>query len=216
MTSRLSTQDCIEILRLHKQGLSQSQIARVMGRSWGGVKVVLRPTPTMKLDAWDPSSARRSMREREEIRAGLVCRETLTAICRLDWTVGLYSVPGGGEQRRSGDLPGLHGASPGSHRIRCSSRSTTKEAEVGWSVCVGGPSRGWLVELWFPEQIARRLRIDSPSDPMMWMSHETIYQSLFVQGRGALRRELSAYLRTGRAVRQPATRVQRRASCPRW
>lgn len=54
-----------------------------------------------------------------------------------------------------------------------------------------------------PEQIARRLRDDYPDDPEMWVSHETIYQSLYVQGRGALKRDLVQHLRTGRALRKP-------------
>jgi len=54
-----------------------------------------------------------------------------------------------------------------------------------------------------PEQIARRLREDFPDDPEMWVSHETIYQSLYVQGRGALKRELVKHLRTGRTLRKP-------------
>jgi hypothetical protein len=58
-----------------------------------------------------------------------------------------------------------------------------------------------------PEQIARRLPIDFPDDKTMRISHEAIYQALFVQGRGALRRELSACLRTGRVLRIPRARV---------
>jgi transposase, IS30 family len=54
-----------------------------------------------------------------------------------------------------------------------------------------------------PEQIAARLREDFPDDPEMWVSHETIYQALYVQGRGALKRELTRHLRTGRALRKP-------------
>lgn len=54
-----------------------------------------------------------------------------------------------------------------------------------------------------PEQIANRLREDFPDDPEMWVSHETIYQSLYVQGRGALKRELTMHLRTGRRLRSP-------------
>ena len=57
-----------------------------------------------------------------------------------------------------------------------------------------------------PVQIARRLRIDYPGDPMMRVSHETIYQALYVQGRGELRRELARCLRTGRAKRRPRGR----------
>ena len=58
-----------------------------------------------------------------------------------------------------------------------------------------------------PEQIANRLREDFPDDPEMWVSHETIYASIYVQGRGALNRELARCLRTGRALRKPRRRA---------
>ena len=61
---------------------------------------------------------------------------------------------------------------------------------------------------WSPEQISQRLRVDFPDDESMRISHEAIYQSLFIQGRGALRRELVACLRTGRALRVPRARSQ--------
>jgi transposase, IS30 family len=61
-----------------------------------------------------------------------------------------------------------------------------------------------------PEQIAARLRVDFPDDPEMRVSHETIYRELYVQGRGALRRDLHKRLRTGRAVRRPRRRAGRR------
>jgi transposase, IS30 family len=60
-----------------------------------------------------------------------------------------------------------------------------------------------LAERWSPEQISVMLRQEFPGDPEMRVSHETIYQSVYVQGRGALRRELAACLRTGRALRKP-------------
>ena len=63
---------------------------------------------------------------------------------------------------------------------------------------------------WSPEQISRRLRFDFPDDASMRVSHEAIYQALYVQGRGALRRELCAYLRTGRALRVPRARTRQR------
>jgi len=62
-----------------------------------------------------------------------------------------------------------------------------------------------------PEQIAARLRLDFPDDEDMHLSHEAIYQSLFVQGRGELRRDLHKRLRTGRALRKPRRRVGQRA-----
>src|SRR3954452_20316693 len=63
---------------------------------------------------------------------------------------------------------------------------------------------------WSPEQIARRLPVDFPDDETMRISHEAIYQALFVQGRGALRHELTACLRTGRVLRTPRARTRRR------
>ena len=69
--------------------------------------------------------------------------------------------------------------------------------------------RRWAAS-WSPEQIANRLRIDFPDDETMRVSHEAIYQALYIQGRGALRRELTACLRTGRALRVPRARTRGR------
>jgi IS30 family transposase len=63
---------------------------------------------------------------------------------------------------------------------------------------------------WSPEQISHRLQLDFPDDETMRISHEAIYQSLFIQGRGALRRDLVACLRTGRALRVPRARTKGR------
>src|SRR3954453_1419223 len=89
-------------------------------------------------------------------------------------------------------------------------------------VAVDGPNVAWIgrrrgrrtdrrwARSWSPEQISGRLRLDFPDDESMRVSHEAIYQSLFVQGRGALRRELTACLRTGRALRVPRARSRGR------
>jgi IS30 family transposase len=69
--------------------------------------------------------------------------------------------------------------------------------------------RRWAAA-WSPEQIANRLRIDFPNDASMRISHEAIYQALYIHGRGALRRELTACLRTGRALRVPRARARGR------
>lgn len=63
--------------------------------------------------------------------------------------------------------------------------------------------RAGLKKRWSPEQIVRRLRHDFPDRPDLFVSHEAVYQAIYVQGRGELRRELAAALRTGRAVRRP-------------
>jgi IS30 family transposase len=66
-----------------------------------------------------------------------------------------------------------------------------------------------------PEQVSRQLRKQFPDNPEMWVSHETIYQSIYVQGRGALRRELAVCLRSGRALRRPhRTSQERRGRIP--
>ncbi len=75
------------------------------------------------------------------------------------------------------------------------------------------PHRGdrtW-VNGWSPEQIANRLKVDFPDDESMRISHEAIYQALYIQGRGVLKRELVSYLRTGRALRVPRARAQAKA-----
>jgi IS30 family transposase len=82
--------------------------------------------------------------------------------------------------------------------------------QISWAGRRRGPrkDRRWG-QSWSPEQIAARLRVDFPDDESMRISHEAIYQSLYVQGRGALRRELTACLRTGRALRVPRNRTSR-------
>ncbi|MCA1678171.1 MAG: IS30 family transposase [Actinobacteria bacterium] len=88
-------------------------------------------------------------------------------------------------------------------------------------VAVDGPGVVWIgrrhgrrkdrrwARSWSPEQISARLRLDFADDESMRVSHEAIYQSLYVQGRGALRRELTTCLRTGRALRVPRARARR-------
>ena len=69
--------------------------------------------------------------------------------------------------------------------------------------------RRWA-KAWSPEQISNRLRVDFPADESMRISHEAIYQALYIKGRGALERELVACLRTGRALRVPRARTNQR------
>ena len=77
---------------------------------------------------------------------------------------------------------------------------------IAWKGRRHGPRqpRRWS-RAWSPEQISRRLPIDFPEDTSMRISHEAIYQALYIQGRGALKREISACLRSGRALRLPRT-----------
>jgi transposase, IS30 family len=95
--------------------------------------------------------------------------------------------------------------------VRTSSGAAIRGPLVPWKGRRHGrrQHRRWA-QAWSPEQIAHRLPIDFPDDSTMRISHEAIYQALYVQGRGALRRELTACLRTGRALRVPRARTRNR------
>src|SRR5947207_4349702 len=118
-------------------------------------------------------------------------------------------------------------ATPRSSRPRRTNQSDTQKPAHYRTVTtpdgasIAGPTVSWIgrrhgrrkdrrwSSSWSPEQIEHRLPLDFPDDPSMRISHEAIYQSLYVQGRGALRRELTACLRTGRALRVPRARARR-------
>jgi IS30 family transposase len=95
--------------------------------------------------------------------------------------------------------------------IRTADGTTAPGPQVRWIGRRHGrrQDRRWATS-WSPEQIANRVRVDFPDDESMRISHEAIYQALYVQGRGALRRELVACLRTGRALRVPRARTRGR------
>ena len=93
---------------------------------------------------------------------------------------------------------------------RCSARPKT--AKLARSTELRDYVQARMDEKWSPEQISEILEVEFPDRPEMWVSTETIYQSLYVQGRGALRRELAVALRTGRAIRKPRKRADARRS----
>jgi IS30 family transposase len=95
------------------------------------------------------------------------------------------------------------------------SRSAPRAAKLATNLRLRNEVQERLKQRDSPEQIAGRLKIDFPSEPEMWVSAETIYQSLYVQARGGLKRELTAYLRTGRSMRKPRRREgERRGRIP--
>lgn len=85
-----------------------------------------------------------------------------------------------------------------------------KPGKIGTSPELREYIQDLLGRRWSPEQIAQQLRRDFPDRPEMHVTHETIYQALYVQGRGELRRELTRALRTGRAMRKPRRQAQQR------
>jgi transposase, IS30 family len=125
-----------------------------------------------------------------------------------------------GARRRPGPAPGTPGAF-GRARVRYRAAPAQAKAEARGrrpkqSKLADNPRLRAFVQhklqdqQWSPEQIAGRLVEEFPDDESMRISHEAIYQALYVQGRGALRRELTACLRTGRALRRPRRRADGR------
>ncbi len=98
------------------------------------------------------------------------------------------------EERLSGQIISIDGETAFGPNVVWTKRRSVRRQHRRWATA------------WSPEQIARRLPLDYPEDHTMRISHEAIYQALFVQGRGALRRELVACLRSGRALRVPRAR----------
>jgi transposase, IS30 family len=205
---RLSPELEREVRRLAAKGHGLREIGRQLHCSRHAVSnVLVRELRPLSASEWNPSPARLSMDEREEIRAGLERGESFTRIARsIDRAVSTVSREVAANGGRGGYRAWQAHRDAGQRARRPKMpKLLGRLAEV---------VTGWLEEWWSPEEIACRLRLEFPDDPMMWVSHETIYQSLFVQGRGELRRELHRCLRTGRAQRRPRSRLERRGHIP--
>ena|SRR2546426_2910844 len=208
MPKRLSLELEREVRRLAAKGHSLRQIGRILRCSKHAVTNVLAREPQATPMAWNPSAARLSLQEREEIRAGLERDETFTVIAaRFGRAVSTVS-------REVANNGGRDGYQAWKAHQRAGERARRPKAAKLACGRLAGQVTEWLEEWWSPEEIARRLRLEFPDDPMMWVSHETIYQSLFVQGRGELRRELHRCLRSGRAQRRPRNRADGRGTIP--
>jgi IS30 family transposase len=142
-----------------------------------------------------------SVAEREEIAVGLAAGE---APARIAARLGRPRSTISREVGRNGTQRGYRAvAAQAQAQARARRPKTARLAG-------NGELRAWvqarLSERWSPEQVSVMLEREFPDDPEMRVSHETIYQSIYVQGRGALRRELASCLRTGRALRRPRRR----------
>jgi IS30 family transposase len=200
------------IRALARKGWSYRQITAAVGSSSSRVGLIVRdergPGRFTLLD-WSPGPGRLTRDDRDEISVGLERGESFTAIAaRLGKATSTISREVGANGGR-----GVYRASQAHRRAFERARRPKLVKQVA-SPGLRAVVEVWLQEWWSPEQIARRLHEEFPGDPMMRVSHETIYQSLIVQGRGALRRELARCLRSGRTQRRPQGRAQRRGRIP--
>lgn len=176
-----------ELALLNAQGFGVREIARRIGRS--------------------PSTVSRELRRNVATRAGMLHyratvaqwkAERAAARPKLAKLVKNSRLRSYVQDRLTGAVVGAKGKPIRGPRVPWKGRRHGRRADRRWGKC------------WSPQQISCRLPIDFPHDTSMRISHEAIYQALYVQGRGALRRELSACLRTGRALRVPRARSRQR------
>ena len=197
-------------LRLRAKGLNFTEIGEQIDSSlqtaWN---VIMKPsTQKPKPFSWSPGPGRLRLDEREEISLELRRGATLTAIAehlgRSVSTVSREVAANGGR----GDYRAWRAHERAHQRsLRPKPRKlASRELAAEVTRCL----RKW----WSPREISKRLRLEHPDDPMMWVSHETIYKTLFIQGRGELRRELTRCLRSGRAKRRPQGRLETRGRIP--
>lgn len=198
------------VYRLAAQGKTQSEIAEVIGYTQRTVSNVLMPLGgVIRKELWEPPAGRLTLEERIDIRLGLERGESLR---RIALHLGRHVSTVSREVKANGGR-GVY-RPMAAHRRAFTQTRRPKPTKLATHPELRARVTADLKRLWSPQQIATRLRAEFGDDDTMRVSHETIYKSLYVQGRGELRRELARCLRTGRAKRVPRGRLQRRGRIP--
>ena len=210
MGAHLTVEQRQKVRRLRAGGMTVAAVAREVGCSLRTIKRVVagKDKREDRATQWCPGPERLSQAEREEISLALRRGDSFGAIgrqlCRSTSTISREVAANGGRHSyrawRAHDRAYVLARRP--KRGKLDDPGLAKQVTE------------WLEAWWSPEEIARRLPIEFPDDPMMRVSHETIYQSIYVQGRGELRRELARCLRTGRAHRRSNNRTETRGRIP--
>jgi transposase, IS30 family len=199
-----------------RAGASTADAAAAIGVSLTVGKRIFRDgggMPTVSLG--EPAGRYLSFEEREEVMAGLAAGLSQAEIARQ-----LERPPSTISRELNRNCPRYRNGELRRPRYRASAAQTRADEKARRpktaKLVKHPPLRDYVQaklvcrQRWSPEQIARRLLMEFPDDERMRVSHETIYQSIYVQGRGALRRELATCLRTGRALRKPQRRPDER------
>jgi IS30 family transposase len=199
--NRLSHADRLEVLERISRGETQPQVARALGCTRQTVQNVLARaggTPSRRSRRRLRSALRLSLIEREEIRAGIAAGDSFRAIARrIGRAPSTVSREVGGAVGRS-----RYRATRADDRA-CLAAQRPKRAKLACNPRLRRAVMAMLEHRFSPQQISATLKREHPHDPQMQISPETIYQSLYVQSRGRLRKDLARYLRSGRAKRKP-------------
>ena len=176
-----------EIAILHAQGAGVRAMARRLGRSPSTISRELRRNASTRSYAvpYRATTAQWHAQRRAS-------RPKVSKLASND-TLRAYV-----QDRLAGQIARPDGELVPGPDVRFAGRRHGRRADRRWA------------KSWSPEQISHRLRVDFPDDESMRISHEAIYQALYIQGRGALKRELVTCLRTGRALRVPRARTRQR------
>ncbi len=188
-----------EVIRLFAKGKSHREIIGEAGVSMGVITLLIKPLGGVVRPAlWQVSPARLSLEDRVEIKLWLEAGVTFAEIGRrLNRATSTISREVGGVDGRGCYQP------VAAYKAACERAKRPKATKLAANPALCAFVEEGLRQLWSPDHISGRLRRQFPDDPEMRVSHETIYKSLFIQGRGELRRELAQCLRTGRAQRKP-------------
>jgi IS30 family transposase len=184
-------------------GAMQADAAALAGVSLSTLRARIREEGVGVFRTRTPRAGSLMFKDREEIRVGIDRGESDAAMSRRlgchRGTIGREIAVNGGR------------GSYRAYRAQGRADEMARRPQDGWT-----ETRSWLwtevqgllrTKKWSPEQIARRLRREHPDEPEWWVSHEAIYQAIFVQAKGELRKELAACLRSGRARRRPRGRT---------
>lgn len=199
-----------QIIRLAAEGLSCREVAGRVDVCAQTVSRVVKPFGGVhRKHHWERSEARLTLDDRVDVQLGLgrgeSFRQIAASIGRAPSTVCREVAANGGRS--------AYQALRADRRAQEAARRP-KTPKLAANPPLQERVAAELSKLWSPQQIAQRLRAEFGDDPTMTVSHETIYKSLYVQGRGELRRELTRCLRSGRAARKPQGRLERRGSLP--
>ena len=182
-------------------GVSQVDAARAAGVGLSTLRVAVKQHGVGVLRERTPRLDALTVVDREEIMLGIRDGEKNAEIARRIGkhrsTVGREIDRGGGRDRYR------------AHRAQVVADAAASRARPGWTLTrewLWVEVQGWLRLTWSPDQIASMLRDEHPDDPQWWVSHESIYQAIFVQAKPELRKELAKCLRSGRARRRPQHR----------
>jgi IS30 family transposase len=205
----LSAAEQHEVWRRWREGQSLRLIARRLGKRGPSVRAFVLQTGGVQRQPPRRNARGLSMAEREEISRGVAagqsCRQVAARLGRAPSTVSRELARNGGRHS--------YRAQAADAAFRRAQRP--KVAKLALEPRLRAVVEAKLALRWSPEQIAGWLALAYPGDAVLRVSHETIYLSLFVQSRGALRRELQRCLRTGRAMRYPrAKRLPRARPAP--